>query len=53
MIIDNQYFELKTSGTAVMMIDERFIDIDVDEMSILCTKYISNVQYLLTFAAYT
>ena len=31
MIIDNKYFELKTSGTAVMMIDERFIDIDVDE----------------------
>lgn len=43
MIIDNKYFELKTSGTAVMMIDQRFIDIDVDEMSKLCTKYISNV----------
>ena len=51
MIIDNQYFELKTSGTAVMMIDERFIDIDVDEcLNCVQTIYLTFNTYLHCFA---
>ena len=46
MIIANKYFELKACGTAVMMIDKRFIDIDIDEMSKWCTNYISCVTYV-------
>ena len=29
-----------------MMIDKRFIDIDIDEMSKWCTNYISGVTYV-------
>ena len=47
MIIDNQYFELKTSGMAVMMIDETFIDIDVDEcLNCVQTIYLMFNTYL-------
>ena len=45
-MIIGEYFKLKACGTAVMMIDKRFIDIDIDEMSKWCTNYISAVTYV-------